>query len=105
MCSSDWKSFRPHSNVLWLYYLTDMIIERLRSSRPPAQQEYIHEQWKADLKLYSDRILENPSAKEVYLNVFSPEAVKRIGRAPTVTAEPEVAEANKTSTAVVGSKN
>lgn len=40
-----------------------------------------HKQWRANIKLYSEHILENQSAKDVFLNVFSPDAVKRIGRA------------------------
>ena len=45
-----------------------------------------HKQYKSSVKRYLKLILENPTAKDVFLNVFSAEAVRKIETAaPQVT--------------------
>lgn len=68
-CRDDWKGFFPRSNVLWLNYLASK-----------AHESYVVKSRFPEIEMgpYVERILQNQSAKEVFLNIFSPEAVEMI---------------------------
>lgn len=68
----NWEGFYPRTNVLWLNYLAT------KTSIKAKLKKLSYRTWKAVLKPFLDLIPEQESGKDVFLNVFSPKAVKRL---------------------------
>lgn len=68
----NWGSYYPYTNVLWVNYIATKI--RIKAKLKGIRTKF----WKAALQPYVRLIKRNRSVKEVFLKVFSPEAMKRI---------------------------
>ena len=72
LCRGKWEGFYPYTNVLWLNYLAT------KTSIKAKLKKLSTRTWKANLRPFLDQIREQDSGKDVFLNVFSPKAVKRL---------------------------
>lgn len=70
--SGNWKGFYPYSNVLWLNYLA------IKTSIKAKLKKLSYRTWKANLAPFLEHILQQKSGKDVFLNIFSPKAIKRL---------------------------
>ena len=69
---SEWRGFHPYNNVLWLNYLATKVSIKAKLKGISSKS------WKRRLEPFIKKIKQNSSAKEVFFNVFSPDAVRRI---------------------------
>ena len=71
-CRSEWRRFHPYNNVLWLNYLATKVSIKAKLKGMSGKW------WKRKLEPFIKKIKQYPTAKDVFLNVFSPDSVRRI---------------------------
>lgn len=69
---SEWRGFHPYNNVLWLNYLATKVSIKAKL------KDMSSKSWKRKLEPFIKKIKRYSTAKDVFLNVFSPDAVRKI---------------------------
>ena len=69
---SEWRGFHPYNNVLWINYLATKVSIKAKLKGISSKT------WKRRLEPFIKKIKQNSSAKDVFFNVFSPDAVRKI---------------------------
>ena len=69
---SEWRGFHPYNNVLWLSYLATKVSIKAKL------KDMSSKSWKRRLEPFIKKIKHYSTAKDVFLNVFSPDAVRKI---------------------------
>ena len=69
---SEWRGFHPFNNVLWLNYLATKVSIKAKLKGMSSKT------WKRKLEPFIKKIKQYPSVIDVFLNVFSPDAVRKI---------------------------
>ena len=72
VCRSHWEGYFPYTNALWLTYLAT------KTSIKAKLKKLSFRGWKEEFKPFLSHAKAQRTGKDVFLNVFSPEAVEKL---------------------------
>ena len=65
LCSNEWETFHPYTNVLWLHYITDKLLNS--KTYQHGSDSKAHRSAQAELRSFSRHLLSHESAEQVVL--------------------------------------